>query len=99
LSGGQRQTIAIARAFVKNASIFLFDEPSAMMDSQAEYTFIQRLQEILKKNKTLIIVTHHPALLALVDRILVIDKGRVVADGPKKEVLEALTSSTIKKTE
>jgi ATP-binding cassette subfamily C protein LapB len=96
LSGGQRQTIAIARAFVKNASIFLFDEPSAMMDSHAEYTFIQRLQEILKQNKTLIIVTHQPALLALVDRILVIDKGRVVADGPKQDILEALTSSTIK---
>lgn len=96
LSGGQRQTIAIARAFVKNASIFLFDEPSAMMDSQAEHIFIQRLQEILKENKTLIIVTHQPALLALVDRILVIDKGRVVADGPKQTILEALRTSTIK---
>ena len=98
LSGGQRQTIAIARAFVGDPSIFLFDEPSAMMDSQAEHMFIQRLQDILKKNKTLIIVTHRPSLLALVDRIIVIDKGRIVADGPKQDILEALQSSTIKTT-
>ncbi|MBY0500792.1 MAG: type I secretion system permease/ATPase [Alphaproteobacteria bacterium] len=98
LSGGQRQTIAVARAFVKDPSIFLFDEPSAMMDSQAENVFIQRLQEILKKNKTLIIVTHRPSLLALVDRIIVIDKGRIVADGPKQDILEALQSSTIRTT-
>lgn len=96
LSGGQRQTIAVARALVGNPSIFLFDEPSAMMDSYAEGVFIQRLQEVLLEHKTLVIVTHRPSLLALVDRILVIDKGRVVADGPKEQVLQALQNQTIK---
>ncbi len=99
LSGGQRQMIAIARAFVRDPTIFLFDEPSAMMDFQAEITFIQRLQELYKKKKTLIIVTHRPSLLTLVDRIIVIDKGRVVADGPKQEVLDALKTPTKEKTE
>jgi ATP-binding cassette subfamily C protein LapB len=96
LSGGQRQTIAIARALVGNPSIFLFDEPSAMMDSYAERAFIQRLQGILKAHKTLVIVTHHPSLLTLVDRILVIDKGYIVADGPKDEILQALQNQAIK---
>lgn len=98
LSGGQRQTIAVARALVREASIFLFDEPSAMMDSMAEVAFIQRLQNILQAHKTLIIVTHRPPLLALVDRILVIDKGRIVADGAKDEILNALQAQSIKTT-
>lgn len=96
LSGGQRQTIAIARALVGDPSIFLFDEPSAMMDSYAEKAFIQRLQDIMKAHKTLVIVTHTPSLLTLVGRILVIDKGYIVADGPKEEILHALQSQTIK---
>lgn len=98
LSGGQRQTIAVARALVRNSSIFLFDEPSAMMDSMAEMAFIQRLQGILEAHKTLIIVTHRPPLLALIDRILVIDKGHIVADGPKDEILAALQAQPTKTT-
>jgi ATP-binding cassette subfamily C protein LapB len=96
LSGGQRQTIAIARALVGDPSIFLFDEPSAMMDSYSEKMFIDRLQEILLAHKTLVIVTHRPSLLALIDRILVIDNGRIVADGPKEDVLQALQNQNIK---
>ena len=96
LSGGQKQTIAIARALVRDPAIFLFDEPTAMMDSSSEKAFIQRIQEILKAHKTLILVTHRPSLLAFVDRILVIDGGRVVADGPKEQILEALQTASTK---
>jgi ATP-binding cassette, subfamily C, bacterial LapB len=99
LSGGQRQTIAVARALVRNPSIFLFDEPSAMMDAQAEQTFIQRFRGILKEDTTLIIVTHRPSLLTLVDRILILDKGRIVADGPKEDILQALKAPPIKTTD
>ncbi len=96
LSGGQKQTIAIARALVRDPAIYLFDEPTAMMDSSSEAAFILRIQDILKAHKTLILVTHRPSLLAFVDRILVIDGGRVVADGPKQQVLEALQTAATK---
>jgi len=90
LSGGQRQSIAIARALAGSPPLLVFDEPSSAMDSQTETALIQRLQEELK-GRTLILITHRPPLLALVSRILLIDKGRVVADGPRDEVLKQLT--------
>lgn len=92
LSGGQRQTIAIARALVRDAAIYLFDEPTGMMDVTSELNFINRLKDILKKNKTLVLITHRSTLLTLVDRILVVHEGRLVGDGPKEKILEALTS-------
>ncbi|WP_331256609.1 type I secretion system permease/ATPase [Candidatus Bealeia paramacronuclearis] len=94
LSGGQRQTIACARALTSKASIYLFDEPTAMMDSGSEMNFIQQLKQHTE-SKTLIIITHRPPLLALVDRIIVIDRGGVVADGPKDQVLQALAQGQI----
>jgi ATP-binding cassette subfamily C protein LapB len=96
LSGGQKQTIAIARALVRDPAIFLFDEPTAMMDSNSERAFIHRIQEVLKAHKTLILVTHRPSLLSFVDRIIVIEGGRVVADGPKEQILEALQAASTK---
>jgi ATP-binding cassette subfamily C protein LapB len=90
LSGGQRQSIAIARALAGRPPLLVFDEPSSAMDSQTETALIQRLQEELK-GRTLILITHRPPLLALVSRVLLIDKGRVVADGPRDEVLKQLT--------
>ncbi len=96
LSGGQQQRVAIARALVRDPAIYLFDEPTVMMDSSSEAAFILRIKEILKAHKTLILVTHRPSLLAFVDRILVIDGGRVVADGPKQQVLEALQTAATK---
>jgi len=96
LSGGQRQTIGVARALIRNPSVFLFDEPTGMLDTYAENNLVLKLQEILKENKTLVLITHRPPLLALVDRIIIIDKGQIVADGPKDSVLHALQSSTIK---
>ena len=90
LSGGQRQSIAIARALATKPQILVFDEPSSAMDSQTETSLIQRLQQELK-GRTLILITHRPPLLALVDRIMLIDRGRVAADGPRDEVLKQIT--------
>ena len=94
LSGGQRQTIAVARALLRNPSILLMDEPSNSMDNSSEARLRGRLAEIFK-GKTVIISTHRASLLDLVDRVIVLDRGRVVADGKKAQVLEALQAGRI----
>ncbi len=94
LSGGQRQSIAIARALVNNPQILLLDEPSSNMDHQSESQLKQRLKAA-STGKTVILVTHRTSLLDLVDRIMVIDHGRIVADGPKAQVVEALRQGRI----
>lgn len=95
LSGGQRQSVAIARALLRSPSILLFDEPTSAMDFTTESTFIQKMNAY-STNKTLILITHRMSLLALVDRIIVIDQGKVVADGPKDLVLEAINTGKVK---
>jgi ATP-binding cassette subfamily C protein LapB len=90
LSGGQRQSIAIARALAGRPPIVVFDEPSSAMDSQTETALIQRLQNELK-DRTFVLITHRPPLLALVKRIILMDKGKVVMDGPRDEVVKSLT--------
>ncbi len=95
LSGGQKQSISIARSLIGHPPIILMDEPSSSMDSTAEQNLIENLK--LKLNKeTLILVTHKTTLLALVERIIVLDKGRVVADGLKEDVLTALKAGQIR---
>lgn len=95
LSGGQRQAVAVARALLNEPSILLMDEPSNSMDNASEQQFKQGLSTYLK-GKTLILVTHRAALLELVDRVIVVDQGRVVADGPKTQVLTALKLGKLK---
>lgn len=90
LSGGQRQSIALARALAGQPPVLVFDEPTSAMDSQTETALIQRLQEELK-GRTLLLITHRPPLLALVSRIMLIDRGKVIADGPRDEVLKQIT--------
>ena len=97
LSGGQRQAICIARAFVGDPKIIIMDEPSSAMDSGSE----QELLEILKEklvNKTLILITHRGTLLSLVSRVVVIDNGRILADGPKDKVLQAASQQAQKQS-
>ncbi len=94
LSGGQRQSIGIARALLLDPPILIFDEPTSSMDNTTEGRFKTRMQTLLP-NKTMILVTHRASLLTLVDRLLVMDGGRIVADGPKGEVMEALSSGRI----
>lgn len=92
LSGGQQQSIAIARSVVLNPSIFLYDEPCNSMDDATTAKFIQRFAPELEKGKTLIMVTHKSALLRLVDRLIVFDNGRIVLDGARQDVLHALAT-------
>ena len=88
LSGGQRQAICIARAFVGDPKIVIMDEPSSAMDNASEQQLLIGLKEKLI-DKTLILITHRGTLLSLVDRVVVFDSGRIVADGPKDKVLKA----------
>ncbi len=94
LSGGQRQGVAIARAVVKDPSILLLDEPTGSMDHTSEEMVKRELQE-LAQGKSVVLVTHRTSLLDIVDRIIVLDNGRVVADGPKKQVIDALRQGQI----
>ncbi len=82
LSGGQRQSIALARALIDTPAVLLLDEPTSAMDVQAEAGVIARLKAGLG-DTTLIIITHRPSLLELVDRVIIIDQGGIVLDGPK----------------
>ncbi|MDP4539953.1 ATP-binding cassette domain-containing protein [Qipengyuania sp. DY56-A-20] len=90
LSGGQRQSIAIARALAGSPQIVVFDEPTSAMDAHTETGLIQRLQDELK-GRTLVLITHRPPLLELVDRIILLDKGKIIADGPRDAVLKQIT--------
>ncbi|PYF84296.1 MULTISPECIES: type I secretion system permease/ATPase [Marinomonas] len=95
LSGGQRQSIAIARALLFDPPILILDEPTASMDNTTETRMKRRLMEGLK-DKTLILITHKASMLDMVDRIIVMDNGRLIADGPKAQVHEALRQGKLK---
>lgn len=92
LSGGQRQAIALARALVSKPSILLLDEPSSALDSQAEAALIARLDQATR-GRTLLVVTHRMSMVKLADRVIVLDRGRVVVDGPRDSVLHAMASA------
>ena len=85
LSGGQRQAVALARALLPDPPILVMDEPTSMMDIPAEQAFVERLDRSLR-NKALIIITHRPSLLDVVDTILVLRNGSVAALGPAEEI-------------
>ncbi len=89
LSGGQRQAIAIARALLYDPPILILDEPTASMDPASENRLKARLK-VLCQNKTTILITHKGAMLDLVDKLILIDRGRLVAFGPKDEVIRKL---------
>lgn len=94
LSGGQRQGVAIARAVLLRPPILLFDEPTSSMDFSSEEQLKVRMRKFAA-NKTLVIITHRISMMDLAQRLIVIDDGRVVADGPKDKVTEALKSGRI----
>ena len=85
LSGGERQSVTLARALISDPSIIMLDEPTNSMDRQSEKAFIKRLNEIVE-DKTVIVVTHKTSLLELVDRVIIVEDGQIVVDGPKSEV-------------
>ena len=98
LSGGQRQGVGLARAVLGDPPILLLDEPTGAMDHSTEETVRKNLAEFMR-NKTALLITHRNSLLDLVDRLIVIDAGRIVADGPKDRVVAALRSGQIEKAE
>jgi ATP-binding cassette subfamily C protein LapB len=89
LSGGQRQSIAIARALTASRPVLLFDEPTSAMDIQSENALISRLETELK-GRTVVLVTHRASMLKLVDRVIILDRGKVVAAGPRDDVLKSV---------
>lgn len=95
LSGGQRQGVVISRAMLNNPSVLVMDEPTNSMDNSTEERFKTRLRERLE-GKTLLLVTHRASLLDLVDRIIVMDQGKIAADGPKEQVMAALRQGKIR---
>jgi ATP-binding cassette subfamily C protein LapB len=95
LSGGQRQAIVIARALLMDPPIMVMDEPTSSMDNSTESAFRTRMNECLSSGKTFVLVTHRHSMLALVDRLLVVDGGKIVADGPKAAVLDALVKGRV----
>lgn len=94
LSGGQRQGVAIARAVINDPPMLLLDEPTASMDHSSEEEVKRRLAGFAA-GKTMIVITHRTSLLDLAERIIVVDGGRIVADGPKAQVVEALRQGRI----
>ena len=96
LSGGQRQGVAIARAVINDPPILLLDEPTSSMDFSSEEDIKRRLADI-GRDKTLVLVSHRTSMLDLVDRIIVMDGGRIMADGPKEQVIAALRQGRIGK--
>ena len=93
LSGGQRQAIAITRALVHKPSYYILDEPTSAMDMNSELQFIENFKEMYA-DSTLIVVSHRMPLVNLVDRIIVMNDGKVVEDGPKDEILARLQPTT-----
>ena len=89
LSGGQRQAVLLARALLLDPPIMLLDEPTSAMDNSSEDALRQKLHTWIQ-GKTLLLVTHRTSMLSLVDRLVVLDNGRIVADGPKEAVIDAL---------
>jgi ATP-binding cassette subfamily C protein LapB len=96
LSGGQRQCVGLARALLHNAPVLLLDEPTSAMDFSTEAQITQRITAWAQL-KTVVLVTHRTSLLSLVSRVIVIDGGKVVADGPRDRIMEALQTGRIAK--
>lgn len=89
LSGGQRQCVVLARAMLLDPPVLVLDEPTSNMDNRTEIRLKEKLSKAIKE-KTLLLITHRASLLEIVDRLVVIDNGTIVADGPKASIMEAL---------
>jgi len=98
LSMGQRHLVALARAIVNDPSMLILDEPTTGLDIGLEKTLIYQLKQVIAPEKTVVIITHRFTALELVDRVVVLNNGKIVADGPKEKVLAALSGNNIKAT-
>ncbi len=95
LSGGQRQAIGLARALINHPKLLILDEPTSAMDNSSENILKKRLMPHIK-DQTLVLITHRISLLEMVDRLIVMDMGKIVADGPKPAVLQQLSQNKIR---
>jgi ATP-binding cassette subfamily C protein LapB len=93
LSGGQRALLVLARALVSPSKLLFLDEPTGAMDTQTEQYFIEHLDKALTRDQTLIVSTHRHNMLGICERLIVIDQGKVLADGPRDEVLGRLAKA------
>ena len=91
LSGGEQKKIALARLFMQKPDFMLLDEPTSAMDPRSERLFVARMKEYTD-GKTLVVVTHRKPILALVSRVLVVERGQIVMDGTRDEVLKKISS-------
>ena len=92
LSGGQKQSISIARAFIRDTPILLLDEPTNSMDSTSEANFIEHLKEY-KKDKTMILISHKNTLLQITQRLILLEQGHILIDGTYRDVLQKLKAN------
>ena len=95
LSGGQRQAIALARAMLINPKVLICDEPTNAMDVQAETAFRSYIEKEIE-GKTFILITHKHAMLEMVDRLILLDQGKVIMDGPRDDVVKSLQTGNVK---
>lgn len=95
LSGGQKQAIGLARVLIRKPRVLFLDEPTAHFDVRSEAEFLERLKAIRSERMTIIISTHRLSLLNMVDRLLLFDNGRLVADGPRDKVLAILQGKPV----
>jgi ATP-binding cassette subfamily C protein LapB len=93
LSGGQRSLLVLARALVSPSKLLFLDEPTGSMDTQTEMYFIEHLKTALAPDQTLIVSTHRHNMLSIVNRLIVIDAGKIIADGPRDEVMKHLSAA------
>jgi len=98
LSGGQRQRVALARALYGNPSIIILDEPNASLDEAGERALGSVLRRMADAGKTVLLITHRPAVLALADRIMVMQEGHILHNGPRDEILDILQSKKTAKS-
>jgi len=92
LSGGQKQAIAIARSILSEPNLLLMDEPTSAMDNTTEMVFRTHFKTFIE-DRTLVLITHKTSMLDLVDRLIIMNEGVIVADGPKADVLKALAGN------
>jgi ATP-binding cassette subfamily C protein LapB len=92
LSGGQRSLLVLARALVSPSKLLFLDEPTGSMDTQTELYFIEHLKTALAADQSLVVATHRHNMLSIINRLIVIDGGKIIADGPRDEVLKHLTA-------
>jgi ATP-binding cassette subfamily C protein LapB len=95
LSGGQKQAIGLARALIRTPRILFLDEPTAHFDVRTEAEFLEHLRSINQDTRTIIISSHRMSVLNFTDRILLFEKGRIVADGPRDKVIAMLATKQL----